>query len=273
MESKTRTLPKRWCSGCFPRTKSTPYDYPLRLLRVQGVVLVGIACLILTCHHSSNLQLYPSEYEDAKGPSKSSVVLLLAVAEAFSFTVTNNLHHSRDPHSVVGGTPRRGHRTNHSRPRLGFWALSTFSSSPPHHSTTTTTTTSISTTRLASSVRGQQQQPESHQDDEWHPHDPAWTTAQLLQGLWSQIAQAKDMVKGVRCVALVFVSLLVACCLLGVCVCVCVCVVSCAVVLCWLAVVRLAGSLSWWVGGLATVNTPANSCLLCPNVHIERYQQ
>jgi hypothetical protein len=37
----------------------------------------------------------------------------------------------------------------------------------------------------------------SEADDEWYPHDPAWTTPQLLEGLWSQIAQAKDMVKGV----------------------------------------------------------------------------
>jgi len=36
-----------------------------------------------------------------------------------------------------------------------------------------------------------------HQDDEWHPHDPAWSTPQLLKGIWSQIAQAKDMVRGV----------------------------------------------------------------------------
>jgi hypothetical protein len=40
----------------------------------------------------------------------------------------------------------------------------------------------------------------SHSDDEWHPNDPAWTTSQLLEGIWSQIAQAKDMVKGVRCI-------------------------------------------------------------------------
>ena len=37
-----------------------------------------------------------------------------------------------------------------------------------------------------------------HSDDEWHPHDPAWTTPQLLEGLWSQIAQAKTMIRGVR---------------------------------------------------------------------------
>jgi hypothetical protein len=36
-------------------------------------------------------------------------------------------------------------------------------------------------------------------EDEWYPHDPAWTTPQLLEGIWSQIAQAKDMVRGVRC--------------------------------------------------------------------------
>lgn len=41
----------------------------------------------------------------------------------------------------------------------------------------------------------------SHSDDEWHPHDPAWTTPQLLEGIWSQIAQAKDMVRGVSFVS------------------------------------------------------------------------
>lgn len=35
--------------------------------------------------------------------------------------------------------------------------------------------------------------------EEWHPHDPAYTTPQLLAGIWFQIAQAKTMVKGVRC--------------------------------------------------------------------------
>ncbi len=34
--------------------------------------------------------------------------------------------------------------------------------------------------------------------EEWHPHDPAYTTPQLLAGIWFQIAQAKSMVKGVR---------------------------------------------------------------------------
>lgn len=36
-----------------------------------------------------------------------------------------------------------------------------------------------------------------HSDDEWHPHDPAYTTAQLMAGIWHQIAQASSMVKGV----------------------------------------------------------------------------
>jgi hypothetical protein len=35
-------------------------------------------------------------------------------------------------------------------------------------------------------------------DEEWHPHDPAWTTPQLLEGIWSQIVQAKNMVRNVR---------------------------------------------------------------------------
>lgn len=37
-------------------------------------------------------------------------------------------------------------------------------------------------------------------DDEWFPHDPAWTTPQLLEGIWSQIAQAQDLVHGVSIV-------------------------------------------------------------------------
>jgi hypothetical protein len=35
-------------------------------------------------------------------------------------------------------------------------------------------------------------------DDEWHPHDPANTIPQLMEAVWSQIAQAGGMVKGVR---------------------------------------------------------------------------
>jgi hypothetical protein len=34
-------------------------------------------------------------------------------------------------------------------------------------------------------------------DDEWHPHDPAFTTPQLLAGVWDQIAHAGTMSKGV----------------------------------------------------------------------------
>ena len=37
----------------------------------------------------------------------------------------------------------------------------------------------------------------SDNDDEWHPHDPAHTTPQLLAGIWWQIAQGTTMVKGV----------------------------------------------------------------------------
>jgi hypothetical protein len=36
-----------------------------------------------------------------------------------------------------------------------------------------------------------------HTDNEWHPHDPATTTPQLLASLWSQIASStSSMVKG-----------------------------------------------------------------------------
>jgi hypothetical protein len=34
-------------------------------------------------------------------------------------------------------------------------------------------------------------------DEEWHPNDPAYTTPQLLVGIWDQIAMAKTMTKGV----------------------------------------------------------------------------
>jgi hypothetical protein len=48
--------------------------------------------------------------------------------------------------------------------------------------------------------------------DEWHPHDPAYTTPQLLASLWGQIAAAKDLVRGVRrrdwcCCCCFFVSI------------------------------------------------------------------
>ena len=36
-------------------------------------------------------------------------------------------------------------------------------------------------------------------NNEWHPHDPAKTTPQLLSSVWGQIARAKTMSKGVRC--------------------------------------------------------------------------
>lgn len=34
-------------------------------------------------------------------------------------------------------------------------------------------------------------------DGEWHPNDPAYTTPQLLVGIWDQIAMAKTMSKDV----------------------------------------------------------------------------
>lgn len=38
--------------------------------------------------------------------------------------------------------------------------------------------------------------PEVQEDDEWHPRDPAYTTPQLLSGIWHMIAQGSSMVKG-----------------------------------------------------------------------------
>ncbi|GAX13046.1 hypothetical protein FisN_2Hh528 [Fistulifera solaris] len=40
------------------------------------------------------------------------------------------------------------------------------------------------------------EQMDVHSDDEWHPRDPAFTTPQLLVGIWQQIAQATSMAKG-----------------------------------------------------------------------------
>jgi hypothetical protein len=37
-----------------------------------------------------------------------------------------------------------------------------------------------------------------YSDDEWHPNDPAYTTPQLLVGIWDQIAMAKTLTKDVR---------------------------------------------------------------------------
>ena len=37
-----------------------------------------------------------------------------------------------------------------------------------------------------------------YSDEEWHPRDPAFTTPQLLAGLWHQIAQSGTMSRGVR---------------------------------------------------------------------------
>jgi hypothetical protein len=48
----------------------------------------------------------------------------------------------------------------------------------------------------------------SAEDEEWYPHDPAWTTPQLLEGIWSQIALAKDLVRGVRDLCFVLVAVL-----------------------------------------------------------------
>lgn len=42
-----------------------------------------------------------------------------------------------------------------------------------------------------------QESMELHSDDEWHPRDPAFTTPQLLVGIWQQIAQATSMAKDV----------------------------------------------------------------------------
>jgi hypothetical protein len=37
---------------------------------------------------------------------------------------------------------------------------------------------------------------DSEEEEEWHPRDPAFTIPQLLEGIWFQISQGKNMVKG-----------------------------------------------------------------------------
>ena len=119
-----------------------------------------VIVLILACH--------PSEYRNGSSQSVSELLLtvgslrLLAVTEAFT----------SDPFRLHSSAVSALTRREKNRRTLDV---------PPF---------------LLSSSSSAQQQPQ--EDEEWHPHDPAWTTSQLLKGLWSQIAQAKDMVKGVR---------------------------------------------------------------------------
>jgi hypothetical protein len=56
--------------------------------------------------------------------------------------------------------------------------------------------TSTSPTQLASSTTGGSNAG-FYTDDEWHPHDPADTTPQLLASIWDQISNGISMVKGV----------------------------------------------------------------------------
>jgi hypothetical protein len=53
------------------------------------------------------------------------------------------------------------------------------------------------TSSLQSSISGINNAEGFYTDDEWHPHDPAYTTPQLLSGIWGQIARGTTMVKGV----------------------------------------------------------------------------
>lgn len=56
-------------------------------------------------------------------------------------------------------------------------------------------TTQRRTQQLNASVQ-KQGRDETNQDDEWHPHDAASTTPQLLSGIWFMISQGNSMVKG-----------------------------------------------------------------------------
>jgi hypothetical protein len=59
-----------------------------------------------------------------------------------------------------------------------------------------TKTLTTTKTQLASSTTGGSNAG-FYTDDEWHPHDPAETTPQLLSSIWCQISNGISMVKGV----------------------------------------------------------------------------
>lgn len=67
---------------------------------------------------------------------------------------------------------------------------STVTTSPAQATTATKTTTVL---------QGMVNPASFASDDEWHPRDPAFTTPQLLSGVWHQIAQAGTLSKGVSC--------------------------------------------------------------------------
>lgn len=51
--------------------------------------------------------------------------------------------------------------------------------------------------QLLESASSEMEEDPTQSEEEWYPRDPAYTTPQLLVGLWSQIAQASTMAKGV----------------------------------------------------------------------------
>jgi hypothetical protein len=73
------------------------------------------------------------------------------------------------------------------------------SQSRPAFVRTPTSSASRSTSQLASSTTGGSNAG-FYTDDEWHPHDPAETTPQLLSSIWAQISNGITMVKGVSTV-------------------------------------------------------------------------
>ena len=51
---------------------------------------------------------------------------------------------------------------------------------------------------LASQAAPKESDPQTgHDEDDWHPEDPASTTPQFLGALWQMIARGSNMVKGV----------------------------------------------------------------------------
>jgi hypothetical protein len=62
---------------------------------------------------------------------------------------------------------------------------------------TTARTTKTNTQLASSTTGGGNANAGFYTDDEWHPHDPAETTPQLLASIWCQISHGTTMVKGV----------------------------------------------------------------------------
>jgi hypothetical protein len=104
----------------------------------------------------------------------SCLLPFTAVSFAFAFSAPSTVSRSRSHAAFVG----------------------TSASASISISMSASTTMLTSPTQLASSTTGGSNAG-FYTDDEWHPHDPAETTPQLLASIWDQIANGLSMVKGV----------------------------------------------------------------------------